>query len=61
MSIAEPRPSTAVASRRMIEVWSIVYDGASTLLCRHSRYIRTVHPWELTEHDEARGTSLAQR
>ena len=41
-----------------LEVWSIVYDGASQLYyadCRpafRSRYIRTVHPWELIEYDE---------
>ena len=41
-----------------LEVWSIVYDGASQLYyadCRpafRSRYVRTVHPWELIEYDE---------
>ena len=41
-----------------LEVWSIVYDGASQLYyadCRpafRSRYIRAVHPWELIEYDE---------
>ena len=41
-----------------VEVWSIVYDAATQLYyadCRpafRSRYVRSIHPWELVEYDE---------